>query len=244
MSIQPWIKGPLELLKHGLDHLKAGGGFDQRMAMISIDNSVELMIKTYINLPKRITGINLSRKKYEEVSQKFPDLISTLENLAPEKIVGIELGEIEWFHRIRNNLYHNGNGITIDKEMVQIYSENAKTLFYNLFKLNVEDFMEGSPSSLIGEFFKLWAFLEQNIALLYSEAGLKNYNNANMAVEALFKKRVINDSFMKDFNSMRQFRNATVHGLKLPSSEELNINITNLKKLLDTTQTLTIKNIP
>ncbi len=233
MSIQPWIKGPLELLKHGLDHLKVESGFDQRMAMISIDNSVELMIKTYINLPKRVTGINLSRKKYEEVSQKFPDLISTLENLAPAKIIGIELGEIEWFHRIRNNLYHEGNGMTVEKEMVQMYSENAKTLFFNLFKINVEDYMEETPSSLIGEFFRLWVFLEQEIMRIYiGKKGSKNYVIPLKAVDTLFEMEVLDTSFRENFHSMRQFRNGTTHGLKPFHNEELNMNITKLKDML------------
>jgi hypothetical protein len=51
---KPWITGPRELLVHGLQHLDLATDFDSRIAMISIDNSVELMIKTYLGLPKRI----------------------------------------------------------------------------------------------------------------------------------------------------------------------------------------------
>ena len=47
----PWIDGPRELLQHAIDHLTQGDDFDRRVAMISIDNAVELTIKTYLGLP-------------------------------------------------------------------------------------------------------------------------------------------------------------------------------------------------
>ncbi|XUM22961.1 hypothetical protein ACRAVF_05750 [Bradyrhizobium oligotrophicum S58] len=36
--------------------------------MIVIDNSVELIIKTCLGLPKRLTGLSVSRKEYAEFS--------------------------------------------------------------------------------------------------------------------------------------------------------------------------------
>jgi hypothetical protein len=56
----PWASGPGEILNHGLDLLKSkDSDVNRRIAMISIDNSVELMIKTFLNLPNRITGVNM-----------------------------------------------------------------------------------------------------------------------------------------------------------------------------------------
>ena len=73
MIEKPWITGPRELLVHGLQHLDLATDFDSRIAMISIDNSVELMIKTYLGLPKRISKIEgLTRKKLEEINSNFP----------------------------------------------------------------------------------------------------------------------------------------------------------------------------
>jgi len=36
-----WVNGPLELLEHGIKHIKEGNEFDLRIAMISIDNSID-----------------------------------------------------------------------------------------------------------------------------------------------------------------------------------------------------------
>jgi hypothetical protein len=34
--------------------------------------------------------------------------------ICSNKLIGIELGEIEWYHKIDNQLYHDGNGITVE----------------------------------------------------------------------------------------------------------------------------------
>jgi hypothetical protein len=49
----PWASGPGEILRHGLDLLRKDSDTNRRLAMIAIDNAVELMIKTYLGLPKR-----------------------------------------------------------------------------------------------------------------------------------------------------------------------------------------------
>jgi hypothetical protein len=93
-----WASGPGEILNHGLELLNSeDSDVNRRIAMISIDNSVELMIKTFLNLPSRITGINISRKKYAEFSESFPKLLDALEEYARNKIQDINAGEIEWY---------------------------------------------------------------------------------------------------------------------------------------------------
>ena len=98
-SLPPWATGPAEILQHGHDLLAEDSDSNRRLAMIAIDNSVELIIKTYLGLPKRITGLTISRKEYREFSENFPTLLDALEVHAKEKISGIDLGEIEWYHR-------------------------------------------------------------------------------------------------------------------------------------------------
>lgn len=56
MSLKPWTSGPQELLDHARAHLRSPSAFDCRIAMISIDNAVELTARTYLGLPKRARG--------------------------------------------------------------------------------------------------------------------------------------------------------------------------------------------
>jgi hypothetical protein len=93
--------------------------------MLSIDNSVELMVKTYLGLPKRVTGLHISRAEYAEANESFPRLLDLLEKYAVDKLDEIDLGEIDWYHRLRNELYHQGNGLTVERDKVVVYAKLA-----------------------------------------------------------------------------------------------------------------------
>lgn len=126
MGLQPWVTGPKEILQHGLSLLHEDFDRNRRLALLSIDNAVELTIKTYLGLPKRVTGIQISRRDFAEISDSFPKMLDALEEHASEFLKGIDLGDIEWFHRLRNQLYHQGNGLTVAREQVEVYAELAK----------------------------------------------------------------------------------------------------------------------
>src|ERR1700693_1575609 len=130
--------------------------------MIAIDNAVELTIKTYLGLPQRITGLHIPRKEYQEISENFPALLDVLEQHANDKLGGINLGEIEWYHRLRNQLYHQGNGLTVERDKVEVYAELANVLFKNLFDSELVVSSAGSQR-LLGEFMEAWAKLEAGL---------------------------------------------------------------------------------
>jgi hypothetical protein len=130
---QPWSSGPGEILAHGISLLKHDTDTNRRLAMLSIDNSVELMIKTFLGLPERVTGIHLARKQYEEVSESFPRLLDAIHEHAPDKVRDYNLSEIEWYHRLRNELYHQGNGLTVERQKVVAHAEIARGLISSAF---------------------------------------------------------------------------------------------------------------
>jgi hypothetical protein len=125
----PWARGPGEILQHGLALLHKGSAVHRRLALICIDNSVELMVKTFLGLPKRITGLDIARN----LRESLPRLLELLAEHAADKLVGVDLGLIEWYHRLRNELYHQGNGLSIERDKVAGYAEQARLLFQNLF---------------------------------------------------------------------------------------------------------------
>ena len=229
MIEKPWVTGPRELLVHGLQHLDLATDFDNRIAMISIDNSVELMIKTYLGLPKRISKIEgLTRKKLEEINSNFPSLLDGIEEYASDRLSGLDLGDIEWFHRVRNQLYHDGNGITVEKEKVEAYAEIAKILFENLFEIQIEqNGNEVLHHSLVGEFIKLWVELER------SGTTKDGHNRSAMhRLRQLLSDGTLSEKQAEKFNLVRQFRNNLVHGMSSPSEDELKDAVKDLKKLL------------
>src|SRR5258708_5198845 len=157
---QPWASGPGEILQHGINLLQKDSDVNRRLAMLSIDNAVELMIKTYLGLPKRVTGHSISRSEYSEISENFPKMLDALEKHIGERLEGIDLGEIEWYHRLRNELYHQGNGLTVERQKVVVYAELAQLLFQKLFKYSLQ-IEKTENQELIGEFVTKWARLEQ-----------------------------------------------------------------------------------
>ncbi len=87
----PWTAGPKELLDHAFGHLAKGNSFDFRIAMISIDNAVELAIKTYLGLPKRIRGSEgPSFKLLQEAGSSFPALLDLLEEFEKGRLSGLD----------------------------------------------------------------------------------------------------------------------------------------------------------
>jgi hypothetical protein len=70
---QPWASGPREILQHGLNLLQKDIDTNRRLAMLSIDNAVELMVKTYLGLPKRVIGLHITRPEYAEAQRKLSE---------------------------------------------------------------------------------------------------------------------------------------------------------------------------
>ncbi len=213
--MKPWTSGPRELLEHALDHFKSGSAFDYRIAFISIDNSVELMIKTYLGLPKRIRQSDgPSRRKLSEASNSFPELLDLLEDFGSEKIEGIELGDIEWYHRIRNTLYHDGNGVTVDKDRVDSYLQIAIILFNSLFEEELNEATSQEPSSLVGEIVLRSSQLEHNLNALYSEHFPEDNSkrvSTIKVVKKLQEKGVISKELAQQIYESRAVRNEAVH---------------------------------
>jgi len=216
MDVQPpWASGPGEILKHGLELLNKDTDANRRLAMISIDNAVELTIKTYLGLPKRVTGLHISRKEYQDFAESFPQLLDALEKYSSDKLDGIDLGEIEWYHRLRNQLYHQGNGLTVERDKVEIYAELANILFANLFGFRLTE-PEEDATALLGKFMEAWVRLERTLTEAVSSLQDENIRRplAPMRmIDTLVKEGFISQSEMKEINEIRRIRNETVHGV-------------------------------
>ncbi len=211
MSLEPpWASGPGEILKHGPGLLKKDSDTNRRLALISIDNAVELMMKTYLGLPRRVTGLQISRSDFQIMSESFPRLLDGLEKYASDKIVGINLGEIEWYHRLRNELYHQGNGLTVEREKVELYAKLADVLFLSLFGIPLLH-QKGVTGDLLGEFIQAWATFEREIAKRFSRGTTRPVIPLR-AIEKLTADGVLMPGEEKRLDEIRRVRNAVVHG--------------------------------
>lgn len=186
--------------------------------MISIDNAVELMMKTYLGLPKRITGLAISRKEFQDAVESFPSLLDALEKYGADKLDGVDLGAIEWYHRLRNELYHQGNGLTVERDKIEIYSEIANILFKNLFGYSLVNNPSRS-TEILGEFLIEWAHLESAIQAQidrwYRDLGQDRGNRRLGVLEWLRvaqTTRRLDEHEIDEINQLRHIRNLASHG--------------------------------
>ncbi len=213
-SQQPWSSGPAEILVHGLTLLSKDTGINRRLALIAIDNAVELSIKTYLSLPKRVTHLSIPRKRLEEISESFPSLLDALEEFAVDKLQGVDLASIEWYHRLRNQLYHQGYGLSIDREKVEVYAELARALFKNLFGTSVLA-KRGEDAEILGRFMQLWLRLENALGDRASENSLLGRRQRTVLDSVRFLKQAsaIPEYHAKEIEQLRKLRNEVVHGV-------------------------------
>ena len=69
-----WASGALELLQHAYSHIEQKSAFDKRMAFISIDNCVEVSIRTFLALPHSVSDVRISKSEIDAVGESFPKL--------------------------------------------------------------------------------------------------------------------------------------------------------------------------
>jgi hypothetical protein len=177
--------------------------------MISIDSAVELMIKTSLGLPRRIPGREISRKAYDEWAQSWPKRLAALETYAAAKSNGSDLGEIEWYHRLRHELYHQGHGLAVEREKGEGYAELGNLLFENLFGFRLVE-PEDDRTKVLGDFMAAWIDFERVLAPLQSET-----MRPRAPLDLLRRLRadaVVSASELVAIEAIRRVRNEVIYG--------------------------------
>lgn len=147
-----------------------------------------------------------------------------LEQHAVDKVSAIALGDVEWYHRLRNTLYHDGNGVTVDAEKVDAYFQVAQLLFESLFGIPAFTRGEPAPTSMLGEFVVKWGQLERHLRTLgdkHLPKGTASPRTATSIYDGLIAKGVLPAAQRASLEALRMARNAAVHGMDVPPQEEM-----------------------
>jgi hypothetical protein len=132
----PWARGPLELLRHADGHLTLGGDIDRRIALIGFDQTIETSIEVYVRLHPRLrAGREIAGEEAQRALRSFHSKIEFLEkHLDREgRTLDVSLEAIVWYHSLRNELYHSGNGMVPELHVVQGARTAAIRVFAELF---------------------------------------------------------------------------------------------------------------
>lgn len=201
-----WSSGAIELLDHAEEHIKKNTAFDKRIAFISIDNAVEIITKTYLSLPKQFFGFdNPSRKELLDCNNSFTQYLLLLFKYADKKLIGIDPGDIEHYHRIRNTLYHDGTGLAVDQEYLNAYFTISKLLLKRLFRIDLQDkHAEASLEKLIIN----WNYIEENLTKIFDS---NLVHTGTFKWEEAISKGILTQKIVEDITNLRIARNQIVH---------------------------------
>ena len=136
----PWQNGPTELIKYAIQHTHKKTDFDSRIAYLMLDVGVETLFKTYLTLPDDITKTQTKFSERKQASEgNFHELVRGVGKAADKKLKDFNLSHIQFYHDLRNKLYHQGNGITIPQENLYAYAQLAVKLLKVLLEVDLNE---------------------------------------------------------------------------------------------------------
>lgn len=201
-----WASGALELLKHADSHIQSDSAFDSRIALISVDNSVEVCIRVYLSLPEDISGVTVTRREKDDAGNSFPNLVKLLFEKSADNLVGLVSSDFEYYHRIRNQLYHDGTGLAVDKDQLNAYREIASVLLNNLFGIEIKS---GSNDISIANLILLHNEVEILVNNKWKESGIDTGHTFKL--EMAMEEGVLSFEQIKALTDLRMIRNIEIH---------------------------------
>lgn len=203
---ETWASGSLELLRHADSHIQLDTAFDSRIAFISIDNSVETSIRTFLSLPEKISGVKFQKKEVDEAGNSFPKMVDLLFSKSRSKLSGLDDGDIEHYHRIRNQLYHNGTGLGVDRRYLDAYRQIAAVLLNNLFGVKADP--KGTEATL-ENLILLFNEVETLVRNAFEDSGVDTGHTFKW--EMAMREGVLEMEGVNQLTELRMIRNTQVH---------------------------------
>ncbi len=163
------VPGLEEVYGHALALLAEGSERGRRLALLCIDRTVTLMLRTYFALPEAVTGLRLTRRQRERIDDALPGLIDALEKYAAGRLAGVHPGELRHLHALCVRLYDGGSTV-MPEAMAAVYAELVRLLYRSLFNGELPP-VKGSEG--LSAFLSAWAGLERMLACRLPPEGAK-----------------------------------------------------------------------
>ena len=153
-NLQPWVRGPFELLCEAQVNLERDSEVGRRSALIFFDDAIEVCIATYLRLhPVQRNGKAYKKEQVEQwlgnfhTRLDFLDAEITARNLAWE----VDRGTIIWSHDYRNDQYHGGRKGIPDQHVLTEARRAALWIFSLLLDVpDPEDALASAVAALAG----------------------------------------------------------------------------------------------
>lgn len=156
---KPWQVLPTRVISLALEHAQQKTDFDHQLAFLLLDVGVETTLKTYL--------IN-KRQDVEHIG--YPVLVERCEEELRKDKLQVPLDEVVYFHKIRNKLYHQGDGVKPTDENLSKYGELAKQILRVLLDIEVE--LPSEQDNIHSEYFQLVKRFRKNLISMEINAAL------------------------------------------------------------------------
>lgn len=130
--MNPWIKEMVEQICVGIILQESKLDSGNRLALISVDNAVEVALKFYASYHTLLKDSEL------DSPQGFFTALEKIKDTG--KIDDAEAKDIRQFHKIRNDLYHRAKLTTVKEGVINSYVKLAKTILSKLYDFHASDF--------------------------------------------------------------------------------------------------------
>ncbi|MDP2594826.1 hypothetical protein [Alteromonas stellipolaris] len=203
-NLEAWQKAPVKIVTEAILHARKKNEEDNLIAFLLLDTGAEMLLKTYLGLPKKVTGTKTSEDdRYNLIRKGFHEVVEGVRN-SRQGINANELARVEFFHGIRNRLYHQGNGLTVQRVHLEEYTSVIKTLFKQLLKIDLDAHLE--RFSLTKEESERISMLKEDVnkSLEFTKVKRKELDfYCNLVVEIIAPKLLL-PSFIKKFTDLRE----------------------------------------
>lgn len=207
----PAISGPRELVMRAMTLAGSEAEADRRIAYLLIDDAVELMLRTLLELPGHFTGAEPRARRALE-SADFSELLDAVWADRADRLIGLDAKEFELLHRGRHRLYHEGAGVDVSPDRLEVYLALAQLLFRRLFNEDMGLRPPGGPS--VGMLFlERWADLEASSVSLGSslEEGTPPPLTLGQLARGLVRVGIMSAAALAETDALRSLRHRYVH---------------------------------
>ncbi len=151
----PWQKTAKNLIRYAQKFQNTNDEFERQVGYLLLDVGVETLFRVFVTQPGIEVKLGYTRRdkiakgtvektnfQRDEITLSgfdelaFHKLTDAVKQMAGEKVNTDDIKRVEYFHNIRNKIYHLGDGIVPTKENFEEYLELAQSLLKTLLNVS------------------------------------------------------------------------------------------------------------